>query len=177
MIRILVMSIIASIFVPLTSAMSNVLPKISEQQLPSPIKVMQQVELLHVGIISRFHLERNSQGDLSYRIDVIESQEHQVTHFSYSINNGLLINEGVNDLSSYEVEKLNAVLFLKVNRLSFSNMVKSATTESRGHILEAKLEHDLGVNYLSVELVDAQGKHMVAFDLDEQRPMPVLKWH
>jgi hypothetical protein len=51
-----------------------------------------------------------------------------------------------------------------------------AMQNSKAHLLEAQLDKDLGIAYLELKVMDERGKHKLAFDIEKQRPLPLLKW-
>jgi hypothetical protein len=65
---------------------------------------------------------------------------------------------------------------LQRKQLSFSDLVSMAMKDKPGFLLEAELDHDLAISYLELKLLTEMSKNTVAFDIDNLRPLPLLKW-
>ncbi len=60
--------------------------------------------------------------------------------------------------------------------MAFSELVRLASQKHQGKLLEAQLEHDLGISYLEFKMVDENGKRKHAFDIQKLKPLPMLQW-
>ncbi|MFV7784779.1 PepSY domain-containing protein [Shewanella marisflavi] len=152
-----------------------VLELLSDSQSLTPQKMIEQAEKTYPGVISEFQIDVEN-GQLIYELSMINTKEDAITEFEFWAKDGRLIRQKVEGLEADDKDELKAVKLLKEMDQSFSQLLKLAMGGSGAHILEAQLDHDLGISYLELKLIDANGKHRIAFDIENQRPLPLLKW-
>ncbi|ABO21968.1 PepSY domain-containing protein [Shewanella loihica] len=152
-----------------------VLELLSDSQSLTPQKMILQAEKSYPGVISEFQIDVEN-GQLIYEISMINTKDDTISEFEFWAKDGRLIRQKVEALEADDKDELKAVRLLKEMEQSFSQLLKLAMGDSNAHILEAQLDHDLGISYLELKLIDANGKHKIAFDIENQRPLPLLKW-
>ena len=157
------------------SATPSMFTLLSESELLAPLAMMRQVEQSHEGVISAFEVDIEN-GELNYKLEVIDPIKYTLTAFQFSGLDGKLQHQKVVTLEADDLDELEAVKLLQHKKLSFSALVEMAMNQTQSHLLEAQLDHDLGIGYLELKLVDEAGKHKLAFDIENLRPLPLLKW-
>ena len=151
---------------------------LSAQHYVDPLPLMQQVEQRNIGLITEFSTTFDDESaEAIYKISVIAPYKEVKTLLVFNAKTAKLINETSMPFSSDDVGKLNAVVFMKINSISFSSALKQLISQRVVYLKRVKVDSDLGINYLQVELSDPQGNHVLAFDFDHQKPLPILKWH
>lgn len=153
-----------------------VLELLSNSQNLTPQVLIAKAEKDYPGIISEFDIDVEN-GELIYEISIIDTREDTVTEFEFWAKDGRLIRQTVEALEADDRDELKAARLVLEMGLSFSQLVKQAMADSTAHILEAQLDHDLGISYLELKLIDEHGKRKLAFDIEQQRPLPLLKWN
>lgn len=148
---------------------------LSEDQYQSPLTMLHLVEQDHDGVISEFEIDVDN-GQLNYRINLIDTVESTITEFHYRARDGALLRQRVDKLEADDADELEAANLLQKKKLTFSHLVELATAKSTAYLVEAQLDHDLGISYLELKLADESGKHKLAFDIENLRPLPLLKW-
>ncbi|WP_394204283.1 PepSY domain-containing protein [Shewanella waksmanii] len=156
-------------------AAKEVLELLSNNQGLTPQILLSQVERDYAGVICEFEIDVED-GELVYEISVINSQLETKTEFEFLAKDGSLIDQKISALEADDQDSLKAVLLMNDQVLTFSELVKQAMHERQAYMLEAQLDHDLGISYLELKLIDDTGKRTLAFDIKSQRPLPMLKW-
>ncbi|GIU17052.1 hypothetical protein TUM4644_01850 [Shewanella colwelliana] len=159
----------------IANANTAVLELLSNNQGLTPQMLMAQVERQYPGVISGFDIDVEN-GELIYEISIIDTQAETISEFEFWAKDGSLIHQKVEPIEADDHDGVRAVQVLINSDLSFSHLVKLAVGSSKAHVIEAQLDHDLGISYLELKLIDANGKHKIAFDIEKQRPLPLLKW-
>ncbi len=151
---------------------------LSESSVTQPLTIMQKVEQKGLGTIIEFKTQMDEELDEPfYHVAVVEPYQEVKTLLVFNANTAELVAQSQLSLSSEDIPKLNAVLFMKVKRMSFSGVFRRLVNTQVVYLKSAKVDSDLGVNYLQLELVDPQGETVLAFNFNSQRPLPILKWH
>lgn len=140
-----------------------------------PIELMQRIESQFPGVIVEFETDVDN-GVLVYEIDLINPDDHTTTELDILAGSGEILKRKVDRLEADDMAELAAVKLLVQKKLSFSQLVEMAMQNSKAHLLEAQLDKDLGIAYLELKVMDERGKHKLAFDIEKQRPLPLLKW-
>lgn len=157
------------------NANSTVLELLSDSQSLTPPQLIAQAEKSYPGVISEFDIDVIN-GELIYEVSMIDTQADTVTEFEFWAKDGKLIRQKVATLEADDRDELKAVRMMQEMDLGFSQLLKTAMGDSTAHIVEAQLDHDLGISYLELKLIDQHGKRRLAFDIENQRPLPLLKW-
>ncbi|QSX30006.1 hypothetical protein JYB88_17815 [Shewanella cyperi] len=140
-----------------------------------PLVLMAEIETEQSGIISQFDIDFDD-GELHYEFDLINPAEDSLTELTLRASDGKLLLQKVNKLEADDQDELAAVKLLQQKELSFSALVTMAVQEQQGKLIEAQLEHDLGISYLEFKLMDENGKRKLAFDINKLKPLPMLTW-
>ncbi|WP_133408400.1 hypothetical protein [Parashewanella tropica] len=161
-----------------SAAMSapNVVTLLADENNQDPIKTMRQIERSEPGVISSFSVNLNKK-KLQYIYTLVNLRNGTVTHFEYRGTDGHLLKRYISTLVPKEHSELEAVRFIEKNKLLFSKLVDLAIDKSQVHLLKAELDHDLGISYLELELIDDNGPYRLAFDVETLRPLPLLRWY
>jgi len=152
-----------------------VLELLSDSQNLTPQMLIAKAEKDYPGIISEFDIDVEN-GELIYEISIIDTKLDTVSEFEFWAKDGRLIRQKVEALEADDRDELKATKLVLEMGLTFSQLIKQAMGDSTAHILEAQLDHDLGISYLELKLIDENGKRKLAFDIEQQRPLPLLKW-
>ncbi|QYK01503.1 PepSY domain-containing protein [Shewanella psychrotolerans] len=152
-----------------------VLELLSDSQNLTPQMLIAQAEKDYPGVISEFDIDVEN-GELIYEISIIDTKQDTVTEFEFWAKDGRLIRQKVEALEADDRDELKATKLVLEMGLTFSQLIKHAMGDSTAHILEAQLDHDLGISYLELKLINENGKRKLAFDIEQQRPLPLLKW-
>ncbi|MCG9698057.1 PepSY domain-containing protein [Shewanella sp. Isolate11] len=156
------------------SANTTLLSLLSDDQSYTPQMMIAQVEQDYPGIVTEIEAEEHK-GELVYEVSVINIKDDTEIELEFSGKDGKLLKQKVQHLDAND-DELKAAQLLNNMQLSFSTLVKQAMGDSQAHIQEAQLDHDLGISYLELKLIDENGKRKVAYDIKNQRPLPLLKW-
>lgn len=154
---------------------SDLWQHLSQAQHVAPIKLMQDVERQFPGVIAEFNTELD-QGELKYEIDVINPRDNSVTELVYRARDGRLLHRQTEKLTSEDKNELQAATKILEHNQTFSQLITQAVQAHQAFVVEAQLDRDLGINYLELELLNAEGKVKLAFDIDQQKPLPLLTW-
>lgn len=156
-------------------AEQSVLELLSDEQNLSPQALMLKVEKEYSGVICDFEIDVEN-GELIYEVGVIDTERETLTEFEFKAKDGGLINQKVERLEAADKYGLKAVILIEEMEQTFYSLVDKAMEDRNGHIVGAKIDHDLGISYLEIKLIDAMGKRKLAFDIKSQRPLPLLTW-
>ncbi|GGI87244.1 hypothetical protein GCM10007978_26210 [Shewanella hanedai] len=158
-----------------TLAEQSVLGMLLDKQNLSPQALMLRIEKQYSGVISEFEIDVE-RGELIYEVSLIDTENETITEFEFKAKDGQLIHQKVETLEADDKDGLQAVLLMEEINQSFYSLVHKAMDGRHGHIVEAQIDHDLGISYLEIKLIDEAGKHRLAFDIKNQRPLPLLTW-
>ncbi len=156
-------------------AESDLWQHLSQVQHVAPIKLMQDVERQFPGVIAEFSTELDD-GVLTYEIDVINPKDKSMTELVYRARDGQLLRRQTGNLTSEDKNELQAAAKILEHNQTFSQLINQAMRTHQAFVVEAQLDRDLGINYLELELLNADGKVKLAFDIDQQKPLPLLTW-
>ena len=70
--------------------------------------------------------------------------------------------------------ELAAINFIAKNKLLFSELVELAIHKNSVHLLNAELDHDLGISYLELKLIDNNGRYRLAFDVEKTASVTII---
>lgn len=156
-------------------ASPTLLELLNDNDRIQPIELMQRIESQFPGVIVEFETDVEN-GALVYEIDLINPDDRTTTELDLLASNGEILKRKVERLEADDMAELAVVKLLVQKQLSFSQLVEMAVQNSKAHLLEAQLDKDLGIAYLELKVMDERGKHKLAFDIEKQRPLPLLKW-
>ncbi|MGI2260952.1 hypothetical protein [Shewanella sp. GXUN23E] len=148
---------------------------LSQTQHVEPIKLMQDVERQFPGVIAEFNTELDK-GELKYEIEVINPRDKSLTELVYRASDGSLLHRQTEKLKSEDKNDLEAAAKILEHNQTFSQLIIQAMQTRQAVVVDAQLDRDLGINYLEVELLNADGRVKLAFDIDQQKPLPLLTW-
>lgn len=161
-----------------TLASSDLLSVLSAGDYRDPLVVMQKAEQTRDGALTEFRTVYDDEsGAVFYHLAVIAPHKEIKTLLVFNAETAEIVAETREAFSSSDITRLNAVLFMRTKRISFSGAFKQLLKGRQVYLRNAKIDSDLGINYLQVELVDPQGDHILALDFDSQKLLPILKWH
>lgn len=140
-----------------------------------PLSVMQQVEKDFQGVITEFEMEMQ-EGELVYKLELINPLANAITRFEYRASDGKLLKQKAAKVTADELSEVEATRFISAQHQTFSDLIAMATKDHNGFLTDAKLDHDLGISYLELKLLDDTGKYKLAFDVENLRQLPLLKW-
>ena len=148
---------------------------LSQTQHVAPIAVMKDIEQRFPGIISEFNAELED-GVLIYELAIINPKDHNITELEVRGRDGVLLRHHTEKLKADDTNELQAALKILQHKQSFSELVTQAMQQHQSFLAEAQLDRDLGINYLELRLLSADGDQKLAFDIDQQKPLPLLTW-
>ncbi|MGB0893897.1 MAG: hypothetical protein ACPGUD_05765 [Parashewanella sp.] len=157
-------------------AYGNLFATLTSRPFQDPMDAIRLVEKTQPGVISSFNTEVQ-QGDIYYIFYVVNQRDNTCVQLEYAALTGKLIQQNVSILNSSQHPELAAIKFISKNKLLFSELVELAKKQDSVHLLRAELDHDLGISYLELELIDNNGQHRSAFNVETLRPLPLLKWY
>ncbi|MGI2097572.1 PepSY domain-containing protein [Shewanella glacialipiscicola] len=140
-----------------------------------PLSVMQQIEKGVSGVIAEFEME-TQEGELVYQFELINPLANSITRFEYRARDGKLLKQKASKVSADDLAEVEAARLIAAKNQTFSGIIAKAIKERKAFLTEAKLDHDLGISYLEIKLLDDTGKFKLAFDVDNLRPLPLLQW-
>ncbi|MCS6154969.1 hypothetical protein G3465_19035 [Shewanella baltica] len=140
-----------------------------------PLSVMQQIEKGFSGVIAEFNMEEQ-EGELVYQFELINPLANSITRFEYRARDGKLLKQKASKVSADDLGEVEATRLIAAKDQTFSGLITKATKDHKAFLTEAKLDHDLGISYLELKLLDDTGKFKLAFDVENLRPLPLLKW-
>lgn len=159
-------------------AASDLYSMLSVDEYVPPLSVIHKAEQRGIGTVTEFRTVYFDESEqIFYHLAVIAPHKEVKTLLVFNARTAQLVAETQEKFSSDDVTRLNAVLFMRVKRISFSSAFKQLTQERKVFLKRANVESDLGINYLQIELVDPQGERTLALDFDSQKLLPILKWH
>lgn len=142
---------------------------------PSPIEMMQKLEQEHSGLISEFEADL-ANGELIYEFKMIDPQAKTIIKYEYRAIDGSLKEREVGRLKKDDKDELAGIMVLHKSGLTFSEMLTMVCKESTGNVVKAEVDNDLGISYIELEILDADGKRKLAFDMENKQLLPLLKW-
>lgn len=148
---------------------------LSQSENQPVMLVMRQLEKLHLGDISGLNVEQQD-GELVYDFRIINSNNNEVLNYSYRASDGRLLSKDAYFFNRKEKSELLAVLALKGTRMTFSELVQKASKNNKGYLIKASIDHALGINYLELEFLTQEGQQQLAYNINSQRLLPLLKW-
>ncbi len=143
---------------------------------PTPLQILKQVEQRYqkAGRIVEFELEVDN-GVLTYEVSLGRSDDN---HFLELVldDQGRVLEQEQEPGDIDDESDLEALAALEEQNYRVSELVERAIGQQSGFLLEAQLEHNIGISYLEVELLTEQGKRKLAVDLATGEPLPILQW-
>ena len=157
-------------------AEASIIELLSDEGNLTPQALLLQVEQDYPGIISEFEIDVVN-GELIYELSMIDTSAETITEFEFRAKDGRLVTQEVARLEADDRDELIAVNLMEDKSLTFYTLVVKAMKDKQAFILEAQLDHDLGISYLELKLINVDGKSKLAFDIKTLRPLPLLKWN
>ncbi|WP_298774991.1 hypothetical protein [uncultured Shewanella sp.] len=137
--------------------------------------VMRKLENSHLGDISSFDVEHKA-GELVYVFRIINAKTNEVLNYSYRASDGELLSQEASFFNQKEKSEVLAMLALKSVHMTFSELVQKASKNNKGYLIKASVDNALGINYLELEFLTQEGQHQLAYNINSQRLLPLLKW-
>ena len=160
--------------------MASAAPKLStdvdQTQFQNPIDTMRSIEKSIPGVITYFSID-TTHTPMMYEFKVLNPKTHMLTQLEYYASSGKLMAKKAHIYQANHHSELAAISFISKNKLEFSELVELAIQKNSVHLLNAELDHDLGISYLELKLLDNKGRYRLAFDVEKLRPLPLLKWY
>ncbi|MCT7943228.1 hypothetical protein [Shewanella holmiensis] len=166
--------LVALCLFPLVSmAAPSIQSLVSQEGLLTPISVMEHWEQQEQGTLCGFGLEIDNE-QLVYLLSAINTESKRLYQFEYSALDGALLDETSQPYEGNSI--LHAVSLMREKNISFSSLVSLAIQNQNGFLLQADLDHDLSISYLELQMLSNEAKKVIAFDIENLRPLPLLKW-
>ncbi|MGL5046245.1 MAG: hypothetical protein ACRC6S_01340 [Shewanella sp.] len=140
-----------------------------------PLSLMQQLETGFSGVIAEFHTEEQ-EGELVYQFELINPLANSITRFEYRARDGKLLKQKASKVGADDLGELEAARLIAKKDQKFSGLIAKATQGHKAFLTEATLDHDLGISYLELKLLNDTGKFKLAFDIENLQPLPLLQW-
>ncbi|MGL5392968.1 MAG: hypothetical protein ACRDA8_16580, partial [Shewanella sp.] len=131
----------------------------------SPHSVMQQIERQFSGVIAEFDMDMQ-EGVLVYQFELINPLANAITRFEYRATDGKLLKQKAAKVTANDRGELEAARLISAKHQTFSGLIALATLHHEGFLTDAKLDHDLGIGYLELKLLNDTGQYKLAFDID-----------
>ncbi|QIR13141.1 hypothetical protein HBH39_00425 [Shewanella aestuarii] len=148
---------------------------LSQEGLLTPVSVMEKWEQQDLGTICGFNLDIDNE-QLVYLFSAINTKAKLLYKLEYNAADGQLLAESSQPYDGDSIEQLHAVSLMLKKNLTFSSLINLATQNKSGHLIQAELDHDLSISYLELKLLNQQQQKTIAFDIENLRPLPLLKW-
>lgn len=143
------------------------------QQIILPIHFIQQIEADYPGTPVEF--ESDIEGDkLLYEVAMIDLEQTMVTEYQFNASDGQLIQQQSASIEPEDSDELQALSLMKERELLFSQLIIMAMKEQQGELVEAQLDHDLGISYLELKIRDNNSVRKLAYDIEHLRLLPLL---
>ncbi|MBY5922744.1 PepSY domain-containing protein [Ferrimonas balearica] len=157
-------------------ASSRLYEQLVNNDAPTPLQILKQVEQRYQneGRIVEFELEVE-RGVLTYEVSLGQSDENSFLELTLDAYGNVLERERESGEVDDESD-LEALAALEEKNWKVSDLVEKAIGKHSGFLLEAQLEHNIGISYLEVELLTEKGKRKLAVDLATGEPLPILQW-
>ncbi|MCH1931110.1 hypothetical protein L9G16_13045 [Shewanella sp. A25] len=140
-----------------------------------PLSVMQQIEKDFIGVIAEFDMEMQD-SDLVYHFELINPLANSITRLEYRASDGKLLKQKGGKVTKDDLGEVEASRLITAKHQTFSGIIALATKDHRAFLTDAKLDHDLGISYLELKLLNDSGKYKLAFDIENLRQLPLLQW-
>ncbi|MBR9729329.1 hypothetical protein ACFOD0_10320 [Shewanella intestini] len=144
----------------------------------APIKVMKSFESQYrQRTICGFNVEVDNQS-LVYTLSMVDLATDTRTYFHIRAADGKILGQNLETIVADKEEQVHAVKVLQKKRMTFSKVVKMARKNHAGFLVQADLDHDLSISYVELKLLNQDSKKSTAaFDIENLRPLPLLKWN
>ncbi|MDF0534604.1 PepSY domain-containing protein [Shewanella yunxiaonensis] len=169
--------ILATLLLWCSSAMASTSPLLSlfeDGQHLTPTAAISDVEAKHLGEIIEFIADINDD-KLLYQFTVADPQSHTLYKLKLDGSDGKVLDKTAHTLTN-DAPQLALALKLRQHQQSFSTLTQLALGNTSGYLQQAELDQDLGISYLELKVLDEHGSHKLAFDIEHQRQLPLLKW-
>lgn len=173
MVRIL----LALCFVPFMAMATPTMQALfSQHGIQQPEAVIQQWEENSKGMICSYTAVIDDD-QLVYKLTALDTDARMLFNLEFAAINGELIEETSRIYKDGDLEQLGAVNLMQDKQLSFSKLISLATDHKPGYLIEASLDHDLSISYIELKLLNANAQNIIAFDIENLQPLPLLKWN
>lgn len=143
-------------------------------ELLAPRRLIAKVEQQFPGVVTQFSISTKQQ-QVQYDIQLIEPITKTSHLLLLNAHDGVLLKQQDQRLDS-EDTLLRVVQHLQQQQLQFSQILNQALAHKQGKLIAAKLDRGLGISYVELKLLNANGSERLAYDIDHQRQLPLLKW-
>ncbi len=148
---------------------------LASSEYVSPLSVMRQIEKDFPGVLAEFDMEMQD-GELIYQFELINPLANSITRFEYRARDGQRLKQKAAKVTADDLGEVEAARLIGTKHQTFSGIIAIATQDHRGFLTDAKLDHDLGISYLELKLLDGSSQYKLAFDIENLRQLPLLKW-
>jgi uncharacterized membrane protein YkoI len=162
-------------FTAATAATPSMYQVLSQGDFLKPLTVMQQLEQVSGDTIVAFDMEIE-RDELLYEFTLVNLTKGLITESRVRAKDGVELSSSNKSIAANDLDQAQAVKMLQKKRLSFSALVAMAMDKQSGYLLEAEVDHDLAISYLELKLLTESSKNTVAFDIENLRPLPLLRW-
>ena len=152
---------------------SEILRLFSEEQHKNSLQMLQDVENQFSGLATDITTKQENDG-IIYQVEMVDLVNNRIEKLYFDALSGQLLRKRTQDLTFVDTNKLQAVAKILERNQTLSNLLKKFTKSHAGIVLNARLDRDLGINYLELELLHVDGRIKLAFDLDQMQPLPLL---
>ena len=135
--------------------------------------MLQDVENQFSGLATDITTKQENDG-IIYQVEMVDLVNNRIEKLYFDALSGQLLRKRTQDLTFVDTNKLQAVAKILERNQTLSNLLKKFTKSHAGIVLNARLDRDLGINYLELELLHVDGRIKLAFDLDQMQPLPLL---
>ncbi|MCL1076182.1 hypothetical protein [Shewanella dokdonensis] len=156
------------------AAPSQLLSIFEDGQHLLPAAAIASAEANHLGEIIEFIAEIND-GKLQYRLTLVDPLRRTQSELTLDGSDGKLLDKQTHSLTK-DAPTLALALMLQQRQQRFSTLIQLALVHSNGYLQQAELDQDLGISYLELKVLDEHGSHKLAYDIEHQRQLPLLKW-
>lgn len=139
-----------------------------------PAAAIASAEAQNLGEIIEFIAEIND-GKLVYRFTLVDPRSRNQSELTLDGVDGKVLNNHMRRLAK-DAPPLALALMLQQRQQRFSMLTQLALVHNNGYLQQAELDQDLGISYLELKVLDDNGSHKLAYDIEHQRQLPLLKW-
>ncbi|MFQ6372278.1 hypothetical protein [Shewanella sp. YIC-542] len=159
------------------AAMASAAPLLSyfeDGQHLRPLDAIDMAAALHLGEVMQYRA-RVADEQLQYQFTLVDPGTRLQHKLVLDGRQGQVLQRSASPLAK-EAPVLALALLLRERRQTLSALARPLLAQHPGYLQQALLDQDLGISYLELKILDEHGSYNLAFDIEHQRQLPLLKW-
>ncbi|MBV7316089.1 PepSY domain-containing protein [Shewanella sp. NIFS-20-20] len=154
-------------------AQPQLMTSLQNSNLYSPMSILDKVTKLSPGIVSEFDTRLDGER-LVYLVEVVDTKDKSHTEYIVNAESGAVLRVFKSKLQAKDMAEYRAANSLVAKEHDMQHFLKQAINNQPGRLIQAKLDNDLGINYLEFTILDGSKAHTQAFNIDRMQPIPLL---